>query len=147
MEGFEIRELKLFEDNRGWLGEILRDDEYDFKPAMSYLSMTKPGRVRGPHEHMDQTDYFCFIGKFRIYLWDNRKKSSTFQQHKILDTSGIPTVVLIPPGIVHAYKNIEKKDAYVINLPDKLYKGWGKNDQVDEVRYEDQPDSPYRIVD
>ena len=29
MEGLELRELSLYEDNRGWLGEIIRDDESD----------------------------------------------------------------------------------------------------------------------
>jgi len=82
MEGVEIKELKPFEDQRGWLAEILRDDESGFRPVMSYLSMTKPGLVRGPHEHVEQADCFCFIGKFRLYLWDNRKGSSTYKKHK-----------------------------------------------------------------
>jgi dTDP-4-dehydrorhamnose 3,5-epimerase len=66
MKGIEIKELSVHEDNRGWLAEIIRDDESDVKPVMSYLSMTRPGLARGPHEHKEQTDYFCFIGKFRI---------------------------------------------------------------------------------
>ena len=59
MEDVEIKKLSVFEDQRGWLAEILRDDESGFRPVMSYLSMTKPGLVRGPHEHVEQTDYFC----------------------------------------------------------------------------------------
>jgi dTDP-4-dehydrorhamnose 3,5-epimerase len=145
MEGVEIKELNVFEDQRGWLSEILRDDESSFKPVMSYLSMTKPGLERGPHEHVDQTDYFCFIGKFRLYLWDNRKESSTYKQHKFIDTSGAPTVAIVPPGIVHAYKNIADKEGLVINMPDRLFKGEGKSEPVDEIRHEDDPSSPFRI--
>ena len=145
IEGVEIRELKPFEDQRGWLTEILRDDESGFRPVMSYLSMTKPGLVRGPHEHVDQTDYFCFIGKFRLYLWDNRQGSPTYKQHKVVYTSDKPTVAIVPPGIVHAYKNMASIEGLVINMPDRLYKGKEKRETVDEIRYEDDPSSPFRI--
>jgi dTDP-4-dehydrorhamnose 3,5-epimerase len=147
LEGLQIRELTLYKDERGWLGEIVREDETDIKPVMSYLSMTKPGLVRGPHEHKEQTDYFCLIGKFRLYCWDNRKTSATYQKNKVIDTTDIPTIVIIPPGIVHAYKNIGSSDGLVINLPDRLYRGWGKTDPVDEIRYEDDLLSPFRIED
>jgi dTDP-4-dehydrorhamnose 3,5-epimerase len=145
MEGLIVRKLSLYNDQRGWLGEIIRDDESELKPLMSYLSMTNPGLVRGPHEHRDQTDCFCFIGRFRLYLWDNREKSSTFMIHKIIETSDVPTVVIVPPGIVHAYKNIGRSEGFVFNLPDRLYRGRGKTEPVDEIRYEDTVSSPFRI--
>ncbi len=147
MKGVQVKEVLLYRDQRGWLGEILRDDESEMRPAMSYLSMTRPGLVRGPHEHREQTDCFCFVGRFRLYLWDNRKKSPTYGEKKIIDTSDTPTVAVIPPGVVHAYKNIGTTDGLVVNLPDKLYKGWGKTATVDEVRYEEDPRTLYRIED
>ncbi len=61
--------------------------------------------------------------------------------------SGVPTIAVVPPGIVHAYKNIDSKEGLVINLPDRLYMGQGKKEKIDEVRYEDDHDSPYRIED
>ena len=145
IEGVEIKELKVFEDQRGWLAKISRDDESSFRPVMSYLSMTKPGLVRGPHEHVEQIDYFCFVGKFRLYLWDNRQGSPTYKQHKVVDTSGSPTVAIVPPGIVHAYKNMASIEGLVINMPDRLFMGEGKREPVDEIRHEDDPSSPFRI--
>ena len=64
IEGVIIRELKRHDDERGWLVELFRHDELEaaLHPVMSYVSMTKPGVARGPHEHSDQTDCFCFIG-------------------------------------------------------------------------------------
>jgi dTDP-4-dehydrorhamnose 3,5-epimerase len=50
----------------------------------------------------------------------------------------------VPPGVIHAYKSLSK-DGIVINLPDKLYRGKGKRGKVDEMRHEDDPNSPYRI--
>ncbi len=95
MDGFEIRELIIHKDQRGWLGEIIRADEANLKPLMAYLSMTTPGTVRGPHEHQEQTDFFCFIGRFRIYLWDNRKTSPTYQENKIINTLKVKKCIII----------------------------------------------------
>lgn len=145
MEGLEIKEIAVYKDGRGWLAEIIRDDESELKPVMSYLSMTNPGLVRGPHEHKEQTDYFCFIGRFRLYLWDNRSTSLTYKEHKVIETKDVPTIALVPPGIVHAYKNIGSGEGLVINMPDRLYAGKGKAEAVDEVRYENDPESPFKI--
>jgi dTDP-4-dehydrorhamnose 3,5-epimerase len=145
MDGLEVRELSIYEDHRGWVGEIIRADEITLKPLMAYVSMTNPGVIRGPHEHREQTDYFCFIGRFRLYLWDNRETSSTYKEHKTIDTSDIPTIAVVPPGIVHAYKNISTSNGFVINLPDRLYRGQGRAEAVDEIRYENDLSSPFRI--
>ncbi len=145
LEGVIIKQLDVFEDQRGWLVEIFREDDMAFRPVMSYVSMTEPGIVRGPHEHHEQTDFFCFLGSFKLYLWDNRKESKTYMEKMVLDTTGNPFVAVVPPRIVHAYKNIGQEDALVINLPDRLYRGKKKEFPVDEVRYEDNPDSPFRI--
>lgn len=143
-----IKELKKNADGRGWLAEIYRNDEMDYSPAMSYVSVTKPGVVRGPHEHNSQSDLFVFAGpgKFRIFLWDNRKDSPTFGEH--LEFEGgenRPIAVLVPPGIVHGYKCISETDGWSINLPNELYAGRGKKELVDEVRWEKDPVSPFKI--
>src|SRR5215831_7175882 len=74
--------LAKFHDPRGWLCELFRHDELaaEFHPVMAYASVTLPGVARGPHEHVDQTDCFCFIGPsiFKVYLWDRRLDSPTY---------------------------------------------------------------------
>ena len=78
-----VRDLRKFTDQRGWLTELFRSDELtgEFLPAMSYISSTKPGVARGPHEHVDQADLFCFLGpsNFKLRMWDNRPSSPTFR--------------------------------------------------------------------
>lgn len=145
MEGVVIKELNVFTDERGWLTELFRYDETDFRPVMSYVSMTKPGIARGPHEHLDQSDFFCFFGNFRLYLWDNRQGSPSYGEKFVMDMKGKPVTAIVPPRVVHAYKNMGPGDGLVLNLPDRLFKGQGKKDPVDEVRYENDPGSPFRI--
>jgi dTDP-4-dehydrorhamnose 3,5-epimerase len=143
-----IRPLVKFIDERGWLAEMFREDETDpeVMPAMAYISMTQPGIARGPHEHVDQTDFFCFIGpsNFKIYLWDTRKDSPTSGIRQVV-FAGIdtPRMVIVPPGVVHAYRNIGTENGIVFNAPNRLYAGAGKRSQVDEIRHEDIAGSPF----
>jgi dTDP-4-dehydrorhamnose 3,5-epimerase len=150
INGIIIKDLIKNKDDRGWLIELFRKDmiDEDVFPDMSYISLTHPGIARGPHEHSEQTDYFCFTGPstFKLVLWDNREKSETYNNKMSLDVGeNNPKIVIIPPGVVHAYKNIGNKPGLVINLPNKLYAGWGKKEKVDEIRYEGDPNSPFKV--
>lgn len=150
IEGLEVRALNKYTDGRGWLAELFRHDELDKEhiPVMTYVSMTRPGVARGPHEHGDQADYFCFVGpsEFKVYLWDNRKGSATYMNRTAVAAGeSAPAVVIVPKGVVHAYKNVGDRDGFVINCPNRLFKGEGKRDAVDEVRYENMADSPYEM--
>ncbi len=145
-----FRDLTKFIDDRGWLTELFRADEIDGAdtPVMGYVSITFPGVVRGPHEHTDQADYFAFLGpsNFKIYLWDNRQHSPTRGIRQTLYAGeDAPRTVTIPAGVVHAYKNIGRRDGMVVNLPNRLYAGKGKKDPVDEIRHENDPGSPFQL--
>ncbi len=148
ISGAVIKKIKKYEDERGWLTEFFRCDEIDFLPAMAYVSFTKYNVARGPHEHAHQSDYFVFVGPgdFELYLWDRRENSETKDENmKIVVGDSNPCLVVVPPGVVHGYKCISQIGAYSINLPDKLYRGKGKTEEIDEIRWENQPDSPYKI--
>jgi len=150
IQGVQVRRLKKYQDNRGWLTEIFRSDELssDVIPAMSYISETLPGATRGPHEHETQTDYFCFLGPstFRLVLWDNRPTSPTywFRQEFIAGEDN-PCVVIVPEGVVHAYRNVGDRPGWVINCPNRLYSGNGRKDPVDEIRHESDPSALFRL--
>lgn len=145
ISGIRVKQLKEHHDSRGWLAELYRTDELDdYKTVMGYMSVTRPGFTRGPHEHSEQTDYFCFFGRFSLYLWDNRKGSSTYRNRKVIENAD-RLIVVVPPGVVHAYKNTGDTDGIVMNFPDRLYAGWGRKEKVDELRHEDHPESPFKV--
>jgi dTDP-4-dehydrorhamnose 3,5-epimerase len=56
-----------------------------------------------------------------------------------------PKSVLIPPGVVHAYKNIGGKIGMVVNCPNKLFAGRNRKEPVDEIRHEDNPDTIFKL--
>src|SRR5918911_999486 len=109
--GVVVRDLKKHLDERGWLAELFRHDELteEFYPQMGYISQSEPHVQRGPHEHVDQADFFCFIGpsNFKMRLWDNRPDSETYRNVMTLFVGADnPKSVLIPKGVVHAYRNL-----------------------------------------
>jgi dTDP-4-dehydrorhamnose 3,5-epimerase len=145
-----VRPLNKYIDERGWLAELFREDEIEaaVMPVMAYISMTQPGIARGPHEHAEQTDYFSFIGpsNFKVYLWDTRPDSPTRGIRQVI-FAGVdsPLMTIVPPGVVHAYKNIGTENGVVFNGPNRLYAGKGKKSPVDEIRHEDVAGSPFHL--
>ena len=143
--------LKKFVDERGWLAELFRHDELaeEFYPTMAYISVTEPLVQRGPHEHVEQADLFCFIGtgNFKMRMWDNRPDSPTFRYIMTLYVGADnPQAVIVPKGVVHAYKNVSTiEKGVVINCPNRLFMGEGKKEEIDEIRHEDDPNTIYTM--
>ena len=146
IDGVVFDKLTRYKDQRGWLIELYREDEVakEFHPVMGYMSMTHAGIARGPHEHRDQADLFCFLGPstFKLYLWDNRTSSKTYQNRiSVLLGEDDPQSVIIPPGVVHAYKNVGSDSGLVYNFPNQLFQGPNRSLPVDEIRHEDDPET------
>lgn len=154
IKGVVFFELESFDDGRGSLTELFRHDCLDSHnfPVMAYLSETKPNVSRGPHEHEDQSDLFFFAGPadFKLVLWEKSqnfvetqelysiwREEELYREEHIVGASN-PTGVIVPPGVIHGYKNISEVSGLVINAPNKLYAGPGKLYKVDEIRHEDE---------
>lgn len=149
IDGCEFTPLSFHNDGRGWLVEIFRTDELNAShhPVMAYISETNPGQARGPHEHTSQSDLFAFFsGTIRLYMWDARSESATYGVRSVrLVGEAEPCTVIIPPGVVHAYRNDGAAPALILNCPNRLYAGPGKAEQVDEIRHEDSDSSIFKL--
>lgn len=148
--GVICRPLAIYRDQRGWLAEIFRQDEVapEHWPIMAYISVTQPGVGRGPHAHREQTDFFCFPGPgdFRVLLWDQRPESSSFGKRQEFHLGeSYPAILIVPPGVVHGYRNIGDHPGLVFNCANRLYRGPGRQEAVDEIRYEDDLHCPFRL--
>jgi dTDP-4-dehydrorhamnose 3,5-epimerase len=150
IQGVLVRALRRHADARGWLVELYREDDLpaENRPLMAYVSQTLPGITRGPHEHRFQSDLFAFFGPgdFQLYLWDTRRDSPTYACRQVLRAGeSDPVQVVVPPGVVHAYKNVGPVPGLVFNCPDRLYAGRGRTEAVDEIRHEHFPQSPFLL--
>jgi len=148
IDGVVVTPFRKFIDERGWLAEVFRVDDLpaEFHPAMAYISVTLPGVLRGPHEHVDQADLFGWVGPgdFKVTLWDNRPGSPThLHRMEIVMGQGNPGSILVPKGVVHCYRCISHEPGMVINCPNRLFMGDKKQDPIDEIRHEDDPANPF----
>jgi dTDP-4-dehydrorhamnose 3,5-epimerase len=145
-----VKNLSKYVDDRGWLCELFRQDELPegVWPVMSYVSLTLPNIARGPHEHVAQWDYFSFFGpgNFKVYLWDRRPGSATCGKRMVIFAGAdAPKAIAVPPGVVHAYRNIALESGLVFNAPNQLFAGRGRQEPVDEIRWEQAEGSPFKL--
>lgn len=148
IKGVVFFDLESHCDARGSLMELFRNDcleETNF-PRMAYISHTMPGITRGPHEHHEQSDLFCFTGPgdFELVLWEKTSGGGSYEERHLVGESH-PVAVIVPPGVIHAYKNISDKPGVVFNFPNRLYAGPGRCYPIDEIRHEDENTSQFKV--
>ncbi len=134
IKGVRIKPLKKIVDERGYLMEIMRDDDDHFQQfGQMYLSVCNVGFVKGWHMHKIQTDNMVVVaGKARILLYDQREDSPTKGETMEIfsDTADNQVLVSIPPGIMHGWECDGEEALHVINCPTHHY----VYDKPDEYR-------------
>lgn len=124
IQGVEIKKLKRIADERGMLMEILRNDEPIFdRFGQCYVTVVRPGIVKGWHYHKKQTDHFCcLVGTAKVVLYDGRDTSKTRGEvNEFILSLESPLLVKIPPYVFHGFTAVGDQDAMILNLPTELY--------------------------
>jgi len=143
IEGVAVKKLVRHADERGYLMEMLREDDAVFERfGQSYVALNYPGVVRAWHYHREQTDHFVAVkGMVKVALYDAREGSATHgevQEFFLGDNN--PMLLKIPPGVFHGYKTIGTEPSLLVNFPTHTY----NRAQPDEYRVPwDSPDVPY----
>ena len=125
IDGVKIKAIRVMPDERGWLMEILRNDDPEFfvKFGQVYVSATYPGVVKAWHYHRVQVDHFCCVaGMIKLVLVDTRETSPT--KHVVNEFFiGVqnPQLVQIPAGVYHGWKCISPEMSLVVNVPTEPY--------------------------
>ena len=120
IEGVEIKKLKVIPDSRGFLMEMLRcDDKLFEKFGQVYLSVCKPGVVKGWHYHKKQADNFVVVkGNAKVVLYDDRKDSPTKGEiQEVFMGEDNPVLLKIPTYVVHGITPVGGEPSYLINCP------------------------------
>jgi len=124
IDGVKVKKLKVIPDGRGRLMEILRrDDELFQKFGQVYMTTTYPGVVKAWHKHEKQADNIvCVAGMIRMALYDGRPGSPTFQEiNEFYLGVHNPTLVQVPPGVLHGWTGVSLEEAVIINIPTEPY--------------------------
>ncbi len=133
IEGVKIKRLRRIVDDRGYLMEILRDDDELFiRFGQVYISACFPGVVKAWHCHRKQWDNFCVIsGNAKIGLYDDRPDSPTFGEVDSIVIGELnPVLVQIPPMVWHGMAALGGQTAILLNIPTEHY----DYDEPDELR-------------
>lgn len=124
IDGVKVKAAKILPDERGRLGEILRNDDEIFeKFGQVYFTTTYPGVVKAWHWHKKQSDFFYVAkGTVKVALYDNRENSKTKGYvNQIYMSQYCPAILRIPPGVCHGWMCVGQDEAYIINLPTEVY--------------------------
>ncbi len=137
--GIQKITISLHNDDRGFLGEIFRQDWNDILPDFDLkqvlISQSKPGIIRAWHKHLrHQIDlFFVLKGTVKICAFDGDKNSKSFGQLvEIISTSENPQIIKIPGHLWHGTKNIGTIPSETIYFMNNLY----DYDNPDEERIE-----------
>lgn len=149
IHGVQVKPLKVLPDERGFLMEMLREDEAIFERfGQVYLTGCRRGVAKAWHYHREQTDHFvCVGGTALVVLYDPRDDSptrGTVQEvalHSPPSQEPVPLLLKIPPLVIHGFTTLYGEEARIINIPTLPY----RHADPDEYRYPwDSPAIPYR---
>ena len=133
IEGVTLKQLRRIVDDRGFILEILRDDDAMFRGfGQAYISGIFPGIVKAWHCHKLQHDSFCVVGgNAKVGLYDDREGSPTHGETMGLVIGELnPMVIQIPPLVWHGMVAVGGEPALLLNLPNLHY----NREDPDELR-------------
>ena len=143
IDGVEAKVLIRRQDHRGNLCECLTTRDGDIAPIVHVYAVTAaPKSVRAWVYHKYQWDRLVYTqGQFRVVLYDIRDNSPTYGKLDVLEVGlMMPTLLLIPPFVVHGVENYGERDETFINMPTNVYYP-GKPDKFRLAK--DHPGIPY----
>jgi dTDP-4-dehydrorhamnose 3,5-epimerase len=72
---------------------------------------------------MNQTDHLVAVGgTIKLALWDDREDSATRGESEVIRMGALrPTLVIVPPGVWHALRNLSGQPAGYLNVTDYCY--------------------------
>jgi len=127
IEGVVRKDLKAIVDGRGDVIELWSHPWVEAEglaiPRHVYQSATDAGVVKCWHLHAVHTDQFTVTrGKLQVVCADVREDSPTFGQVNSF-VMGVqrPTLLLIPPGVMHGWKALSAPETIVVNLQTHPY--------------------------
>lgn len=120
MKGVKIHKLEIKVDDRGWVTEILRNDQLmeNKEFGQIYVTTAHPGVIKGNHYHKRKTEWFCVIkGSGLLALRD----ISTGEYEEIPLSDNNISVVSFSPNIAHGIKNVGTDMLYLIAYIDEQF--------------------------
>ena len=123
-----VIQRRLIADDRGWFLKTITGTEEGIPSHTGeiYLTMGKPGQVKGGHYHPEAVEWFTLIeGQAILRLED----IETHEKREIEMSLEKAITVFIPNNVAHMVVNNSDKDFILLAYTDKLY------DPADTIPY------------
>jgi dTDP-4-dehydrorhamnose 3,5-epimerase len=125
IQGVIFRPTRPVAHDEGHVTEVARESWSDLTAPLVqvHVTTTLPGRIRAWGLHLQGTDrLFVVSGLVRIVVFDGRNTSPTRGRFNVFTISEKnPGLLIVPPNLYHGWKNIGVTEAYIINMPDRMY--------------------------
>ncbi len=124
ISGVKTKTLTLHHDDRGYLMEILRDDDRFLTTfGQATLSMSYPGVIKAFHYHDRQDDVWFFpSGSAQAVLYDLRKESPTYRLTNVFYPAETnPLLLFIPRGVAHGYRVLGNRPLTILYFTNESY--------------------------
>lgn len=120
----ELKELKIFANDQGYLFETVRNDDkiFDGEFGQVLVSVINPGVIKGLHKHNKQTDYTtCIKGNIKYVAIKEDKMQEKQEIQTFVIGEKNPILIKVPPGFWHGYMSLANQEATVLHLLDRTY--------------------------
>jgi dTDP-4-dehydrorhamnose 3,5-epimerase len=122
LPGVRTSEINLMPDERGFFGEVLRQDWKDLIDewiVQTNMSYSYPGMIRAWHRHdRGQIDYFLVLkGAAKICAYDEK----TGRLAEIISSSHKPSITRIPGFYMHGFKAISNEPTLIVYFVNRIY--------------------------
>jgi len=116
----EVIQRRLIADERGWFLKAITGTEESIPNHTGevYLTMGKPGQVKGGHYHPEAVEWFTVIQGSAVLKLEDMETHERRDIEMSLDKA---ITVFIPNNVAHIVENNGDSDFILLAYTDKLY--------------------------
>ena len=123
IEGVEVKKLKVFANDQGYLFETLRNDDpfYNKEFGQALMFEVYPGVIKGYHLHERHDEYItCVKGNIK-YVIAKQYPDGKIKINKFVIGERNLLLIKIPQGLWRGYMPLENKSAMVLDIMSQPY--------------------------
>lgn len=120
IDGVKILNRRIIQDDRGWFLKAITGKEEGLPQHTGevYLTMGKPGQMKGGHYHPLAVEWFTIIaGAATLKLEDVETHEKMVLKLCFEDAK----TIFVPRNVAHAFYNESDKDFILLAYTDRLY--------------------------
>lgn len=119
-EKIKVIDRRLIRDDRGWFLKAITGMEENIPSHTGevYLTMGKPGEIKGGHYHPEAVEWFTVIEGNAVLRLEDIVTRERMEIPLNLESA---KTIYVPNNVAHDFKNVGDTNLIVLAYTDKLY--------------------------